>query len=114
MVAGSLDAPINACMLLSGRATYELLRELPDVGAIAAFAGSEEQYWLGQVIHITQTCITVCWLDKGPDGVWFLTDLPYATVDISTLIAHDVSLDGSYYALPTSCSPGGCSYCVEH
>lgn len=93
VVAGSLDAPINARMLLSGRATYELLRELPDVGAIAAFAGSEEQYWLGQVIRITRTRITVHWLDRGPDGVWFLTDLPYATVDMSTLIAHNVSLD---------------------
>jgi len=79
-------------MLISGSSTSELIKVLPDVGAIAAFAGSNDQYWLGKLMRTTQTCITVQWLDIGTDGVWYLTDLPHVAVEMSTLIAHDVSL----------------------
>ena len=41
---GSLDTPVNARMLISGSSTFDLIKVLPDVGAIAAFAGSDDQY----------------------------------------------------------------------
>ena len=39
---GSLDTPVNAHMLISGSSTFDLIKVLPDVGAIAAFAGSDD------------------------------------------------------------------------
>ena len=50
---GSLDTPVNARMLISGSSTFDLIKVLPDVGAIAAFAGSDDQYWLGKIMRTT-------------------------------------------------------------
>ena len=50
---GSLDTPVNARMLISGSSTFDLIKVLPDVGAIAAFAGSDDQYWLGKIMCTT-------------------------------------------------------------
>ena len=72
-------------LALSGSSPFDLNKVLPDVG-------SDDQYWLGKIMCTTQTCITVQWLDIGMDGVWYVTDLPHVAVDMSTLIAHDVSL----------------------
>jgi hypothetical protein len=49
------NGPFNAQMTMSGRATFELIQTLPDIGAIAAFAGENGEYWLGKVMCTTCT-----------------------------------------------------------
>jgi hypothetical protein len=85
------NGPFNAQMTMSGRATFELIQTLPDIGAIAAFAGENGEYWLGKVMRTTRTRIFVHWLDQK-DGIWSLTTLPHSSVKMTTLLNADVSL----------------------
>jgi hypothetical protein len=91
--SSALVPPLNARMTLTGRSSLEMTPVIPDIGAIVALAADDNQYWLGLVKRTTRARVFVLWLEKDDDGIWSLITQDECSQELSTIIAHDVSLD---------------------